>query len=242
LRLLATTRPTVDQGIIALLLALGIMSAGAFAQAAQAVEPAQAAPAAQASEFSADIVSRDAAGIVIGAVAKLYVRNHMVRIETPEAPSGFLLINGDAGTAQFVRPAQRLFMEARQSSRLTQIFVPVDAKEPCQQWHAAASTAGVAGAAGEWRCERIEDEIIDGRRAVQFRVSSPVSPSSRRWIDSDLEFPVKLQTPDGTTIALEHIVLEAQPANRFALPPGFRNFDPQALIERVKHSDAWVAP
>ena len=206
------------------------MSAGAFA------------PEAHASEFSADIVSRDAAGTVIGAAAKLYVKNRMVRIETPDASGGFLLINGEAGTAQFVRPAQQLFMEARQSSRLTQIFVPVDSKEPCRQWRAAASSAGAASAAGEWRCERIEDDIIDGRRAVQFRVSSPMSPSSRRWIDSDLEFPLKLLASDGTTIALEHILVEAQPANRFAIPPGFRNFDPRALIERVKHSDAWVDP
>ena len=206
------------------------MSAGAFAQAAHA------------SEFSADIVSRDAAGTAVGAVAKLYVRNHMVRIETPEASAGFLLINGDAGTAQFVRPAQQLFMEAKQSSPLTQIFVPVDTNEPCPQWRAAASNAGAASAAGEWRCERIEDEIIGGRRAVQFRVSSPVSPSSRRWIDSDLQFPVKLLASDGTTTALEHILVEAQPANRFAIPAGFRNFDPRVLIERIKHSDAWVDP
>jgi hypothetical protein len=228
--MLATIRTTVDQGILALCLALCIISAGAFARAAHA------------SEFSADIVSRDAAGTAIGAVAKLYVRNHMVRIETPEASAGFLLINGDAGTAQFVRPAQQLFMEARQTSRFTQIFVPVDTKEPCRQWHAAANDAGAASAAGEWRCERIEDEIIDGRRALQFRVSSPASASSRRWIDSDLAFPVKLSAPDGTTIALEHILVEAQPANRFAIPPGFRNFDPRALLERIKHSDAWVDP
>jgi HPt (histidine-containing phosphotransfer) domain-containing protein len=228
--MLATIRPTADPGVIALCLALCIMSVGAFA------------PAVHASEFSADIVSRDAAGTVIGAAAKLYVRNHMVRIETAEASGGFLLINGDAGTAQFVRPAQQLFMEAKQSSRLTQMFVPIDTKEPCQHWQAAARNAGVASAAGEWRCERMEDAIIDGRRAVQFRVSSPESPSSRRWIDADLQFPVKLLAPDGTTIALEHILVEAQPANRFAIPPGFRSFDPRALIERIKHSDAWVDP
>jgi hypothetical protein len=225
-----TIRSTVDRGIIALCSALCIMSAGAFAQAAHA------------GEFSADIVSRDAAGTVIGAAAKLYVRNHLVRIETPEASAGFLLINGDAGTAQFVRPEQQLFMEAKQSSKLTQIFVPVDTKEPCRQWRAAAGSASSASAAGEWGCERIEDDIINGRPAVQFRVSSPASPSSLRWIDSDLEFPVKLLAGDGTTITLEHIVVEAQPANQFVIPPGFRNFDPRALIERVKHSDVWVDP
>jgi hypothetical protein len=46
--------------------------------------------------------------------------------------------------------------------------------------------------------------------------------SSLRWIDSVLEFPVKLLAADGTTIA--------------------RKLDPRALIERIKHSDAWVDP
>ena len=211
-------------------LTLGLVSACAFAQAAHA------------SEFSADIVNRDAAGLAIGAAAKLYVSNHKVRIETPEAAAGFLLTDGDAGTAYFVRPAQQVFMDAKQSSRLSQIFVPVDAKDPCRRWQAAAGNAGVPNAGGEWRCERIEDEIIDGRRAVQFRVSASASPSSRRWIDSDLEFPVKLLAADGTSIALEHIRIETQPANLFDLPSGFRKLDPRALIERIKHSDVWVDP
>jgi hypothetical protein len=200
------------------------------------------AQAAHAIEFSADIVNRDAAGLAIGAAAKLYVSNRKVRIETPEAAAGFLLIEADAGTAYFVRPGQRVFMDAKQSSLLSQIFVPVDAKDPCRRWQAAAGNAGGPNAEGEWRCERIKDEIIDGRPAVQFRVSSPASPSSRRWIDSDLEFPIKLLAADGTTIALEHIQIEAQPASLFELPSGFRKLDPRALIERIKHSDAWVDP
>jgi hypothetical protein len=28
----------------------------------------------------------------------------------------------------------------------------------------------------------------------------------------------------------------------FNLPSGFRKLDPRALIERIKHSDAWVDP
>jgi hypothetical protein len=66
--------------------------------------------------------------------------------------------------------------------------------------------------------------------------------SSLRWIDPVLEFPVKLLAADGTTIALEHIRIEAQPASLFDLPTGFRKLDPRALIERIKHSDAWVDP
>jgi hypothetical protein len=220
---------TLHQQTTALCLTLVLASVGAFARAAHA------------SEFSADIVSRDAAGSTLGAAAKLYVSNHKVRIETPEAAAGFLLIDADAGTALFVRPAQQIFMDAKQSSLLTQIFVPVDAKDPCRQWQAAANIAGMPNAGGEWRCERINDEFVGGRRATLYRVASAQS-ASRRWIDSDLEFPVKLLATDGTAIALEHIRIEAQPASLFDLSPGFRKLDPRALIERIKHSDAWVDP
>jgi hypothetical protein len=193
-------------------------------------------------EFSADIVSRDAAGVSVGAGARLYVANRMVRIETPEASTGFFLIDGAAGTAFFVQPTQQVFMDAKQSTRLTQIFVPVDPNGPCRQWQAAAKNAGVSSAGGDWRCGRIDTSIVDGRRTIEYRVVSPDQKSSRGWVDSDLEFPIKLRAADGTTIALEHIRVEAQPASLFALPPGYRKSDPQALINRIKHSDVWAGP
>ena len=222
-------RSSLFQKTTALCLTLGLGGAASLAQAVRAPE------------FSADIVSRDAAGLAMGAAAKLYVSNHKVRIETPEASAGFLLIDGDAGTAHFVRPAQQVFMDAKQTSRFTQIFVPLDPKDPCSKWQAAAATAGAPNAGGEWRCERVDDEPVGDRRAIRYRVASADS-SSLRWIDSDLEFPVKLLATDGTTIALEHIRIEAQQASLFDIPPGFRKLDPRALIERIKHSDAWVDP
>src|ERR1700735_2705084 len=121
---------------IALWLTLGVASAGAS-------RGSSAAP-----EFSADIVSRDAHGVSVGTGARLYVANRRVRIETPEASAGFFLMDGAAGTAFFVRPAQQLFMDAKQSTRLTQLFVPVDPNDPCRQWRTAATIAGVPGAGG----------------------------------------------------------------------------------------------
>jgi hypothetical protein len=200
------------------------------------------AGASPAHEFSADIVSRDADGVSVGTGARLYVANGMVRIETPEASAGFFLIDGTAGTAFFVRPTQRVFMDARQSTRLTQIFVPIDPNDPCRQWQAAAKNAGVSSADGDWRCGRMGTAIVDGRRTVEYRVIDPDQKSSRSWVDPDLEFPIKLRAADGTTIALEHIRVEAQPASLFAMPPGYRKSDPQALIDRIKHSDVWVGP
>jgi hypothetical protein len=220
---------TLHQQSAALCLTLVLASISVFAQSAQA------------SEFSADIVSRDAAGSPIGAAARLYVSGRKVRIETPEAAAGFLLMDEDAQAAYFVRPAQRIFMDAKQSSRLTQIFIPVDPDDPCRRWQAAAVIAGMPKAGGEWHCERLGDELVGDRRATPYQVASAES-AGRRWVDRDLEFPVKLLAADGTTIALEHIRIEAQPASLFDIPQGFRKFDPRALIERIKHSDAWVDP
>jgi hypothetical protein len=147
-----------------------------------------------------------------------------------------------------VGTTQRVFMDAKQSTRLTQIFVPVDPRDPCPQWRAAAQNAGVPGARGDWRCARAagagagagSGANANANGAIEYRVDSPDQNSNLRWIDPRLGFPVKLKAADGGTIALENIRVEAQPANLFAIPAGFRKFDPQGLIDRIKHNDVWV--
>jgi hypothetical protein len=189
-------------------------------------------------EFSADIVSRDAAGALLGGSARLYASGRKVRIETSDVPAGFFLIGGDLGAALFVGTTQRVFMDAKQSTRLTQIFVPVDPHDPCPQWRAAAQNAGAPGAAGDWRCTRAGS----ASGTIEYRVASPDQNFSLGWIDPRLAFPVKLKAADGGTVALENVRVEAQPAGLFAIPAGFRKFDPQRLIDRIKHSDVWAAP
>jgi hypothetical protein len=211
----------------------------ALASAAALAEP----PTPAAVEFSADIVSYDAAGSTTGG-GRVFVSNSgKVRIETPDAPTGFFLIDGAAATAVFVRPAQQIFMDARQSSRLTQIFLPVDPSGPCSQWQAAARNAGAPNTGGEWHCERSDAARVEGgATTVQYTVVSPDQKSTQRWIDTTLGFPVKLRMSDGKTLALEHIRVAAQPENLFSVPPGYRKSDPQALIDRIKQSDVWVEP
>ena len=48
-------------------------------------------------------------------------------------------------------------------------------------------------------------------------------------------------TSDWALGAVEVVRLEPQPAQLFEIPPGFRKFDPQLVIERIKQSDVWVA-
>jgi hypothetical protein len=170
--------------------------------------------------FSGDIVRRDSNGAVIGSVARLRVSEFKTRIDMPEVSGGFFVTDAIAGTALFVRPAQRIFMDARQSTPLTRIFVRVDPDNPCKQWVAAALIAAIR-ASDDWRCEAVSTATV---------------------INPVLRFPIKWRTPDGGTVVLENVRSEAQPAELFAVPAEFRKLDPQALIERIKHSDVWAPP
>jgi hypothetical protein len=189
--------------------------------------------------FSADIVTQDAGGAMPAAIAKLHAANHKVRIETPGAADGFFISDADAGTALFVRSAQRLYMDARQSTALTRIFVWVDPRHPCRQWRAAAATAGMLGN-GDWHCEPIQRVNVNRHEIIEYSVVSADRQTSYGWVDATIGFPVKWQAPDGKLMVLENILLQTQPASLFSLPPDYRKLDPQALLERIKHSDVWA--
>jgi hypothetical protein len=192
---------------------------------------------AQAQQFSADIVTRH--DDVSTRAGRLSVRDGRVRIEAAEHADGFFLVDAMKPSASFVRPAARMYMEARQSSRLTRMFVPLDPDAPCSQWQAMAHLAGV-GDQDEWRCERIGIETIDGHSTVAFRALSTKGEAFVGWIDRMRRFPLRIKTADGTLIALEQIKDEPQPASSFELPNAYGKFSPEALIERIKQSDVWV--
>ena len=202
-----------------------------FGAGASALEP---------QSFSADIVSLDAGGARRTA-AKLQVANHKTRIEMAGAADGFFLSDSDAGTALFVRSAQRLYLDARQSTLLTRIFVPVDPRDPCRRWQAAAATAGVPST-GEWHCELVEQASTNHHEIIEYRVVTSDGQSNYGWVDRSMGFPVKWQAADGKMFVLESILLQAQPQSLFSIPPDYRKLDPQALLERIKHSDVWAEP
>jgi hypothetical protein len=195
---------------------------------------------ARAQEFSADLVITRGDGGAAVPAGKLRVFNDKVRLETPELADGFFLIDGTGPTAYFVRPAGRVFMDARQSSRLTRIFVQVDPLDPCRQWQAMAKLAGAADQ-GDWRCERDGEGMIGGQSATAYRAVSAPGRELFGWIDAARKFPLRIKTEDGAIITAENIRDEPQPGQLFEIPPGFRKFDPQMLIQRIKQSDVWVA-
>ena len=123
--------------VLALLLALPV-HARAETQAAQGLPP---------QAFSADLVRIDAAGEPRETAGRLYASGTGIRIETPDFPGNYFLVDLEARASYYVQPAQRMIMEARLSSPLALVFLPVDPDNPCPQWQAQAALAGAPGPA-----------------------------------------------------------------------------------------------
>jgi hypothetical protein len=193
---------------------------------------------ARAQQFSADLVVTQSDGVMAPA-GKLRVFDGRVRIETPELADGFFIIDSKQPAATFVRPAARVFMDARQSSRLTRLFVPVDPADPCQQWQAMAKVAGVADR-GDWRCEQLGQATIDEHDVIAYRAVSAPGREFLGWIDPARKFPLRIKTGDGGVISAQNVRDEPLTAEMFEIPSGFRKFDPQILLRRIKQSDLWV--
>ena len=199
-----------------------------------------AAAAAAAQQFSADLVIAQHDGAAVSPAGKLRVLDNKVRLETPELADGFFLIDCAGPSAHFVRPAARVFMDARQSSRLVRMFVPVDPDDPCRQWQTMARLAGITEP-GDWRCERIGEKMIGARNTIGYRAVSGSGGELRGWIDAARKFPLRIKMEDGAIITAENVRDEPQPMQLFEIPRDFRKFDPQVLIQQIKQSDVWVA-
>jgi hypothetical protein len=194
----------------------------------------------QAQQFSADFVIMQHDGAAATPAGRLRVSGDKVRIETPELPDGFFLIDGSMHVAYFVRPALQVFMDAAQSSRLSRLFVPVDPADPCRQWQAMAQVAGITEQ-GDWHCERTGDQTTGVQGTVCYRAVPASGAEFLGWIDVARKFPLRIKTGDGAVITAENIRDEPQTASSFEIPPEYRKFDPRALIKRIKQSDVWVA-
>jgi hypothetical protein len=193
----------------------------------------------RAQQFSAELMRTQNGSKLT--VAHLQVSGDHVRLESPDFSDGFFLIDAAKPAAYFVRPAARVFMDARQTTALTRLFVPVDPDNPCRQWQTMAEIAALAQQ-GELRCEPAGEEVIGGQETIGFRATSAPGRAFTGWIDRARRFPLRIRTEDGAVITAETIRDEPQAASLFDMPNGAHKFDPQALIEQIKQSDVWVAP
>lgn len=200
----------------------------------------------RAAQFSADLVDLDADGgrRALGESGQLFVSDGKVRIDRADASGTRFLVDTDKGIAYAVAPQQRLYMEAKQSSILTELLVPVDPAAPCTKWQAMATIAGdtAPDGGGQWQCELAGSQDVDGRPAIKVVMTSPKGVKRTGWIDAKLDFLIKMTTADGAAIELRNIVEAPQQNRLFEIAGSFRKYDPEQLIARIKQSDVWVEP
>jgi hypothetical protein len=195
---------------------------------------------ASAAEFSADLLRRDAHGQVLK--GHLSVAGGKVRIEQPNLPTGFFIVRGTAKAAYFVKPDREVFMDALQSSILTELLSPVDPQAPCITWQMRARLSGSASDGGAWHCERLGTETRNDRSTLKYGLISPGGKHFSGWIDTQLRFLVRIESASGITLELVDVREARQPDSQFEFPPGYSMFDPQQLIEQMKHSDSYIDP
>jgi hypothetical protein len=212
----------------------------ALAAACVVVGLARFGSVAYAQSFAADLDTSEAGGTSRTPLGHVYAADGKVRIETRQLPAGFFIVDDDRKAVWFIRPGQKIFMDARRSSPLTQTFVRVDPEDACREWQKMETIAGPAPGTGEWRCDLVGREPLLGREAVKYRTISPQNRRSTIWVDPERHFPIRVEREDGVVVSLERIVDAAQPASLFAPPDGYRRFDPMQLLEQIKQSDVWV--
>jgi hypothetical protein len=195
---------------------------------------------AAAQEFSAGVVTTKPNSEGAVAAGRVLVADGKVRLELPEFPGGFFLIDPPADIAYFVNPIRRVFMEARQSSRLASVLVALDPDAPCEQWQAIARITGLGNPNHPWRCARLGTELVDTRETIRYQAVAPDASSYDVWIDPKMRFPVRVRVEVGVVTDIKDIDEKPQPKEAFEIPAGYSKFDPQGLIDRIKQSDVWV--
>jgi hypothetical protein len=193
-----------------------------------------------AQEFSGKVVTTNPDKDTVVAPGRVLVRDGKVRLEPADFPGGFFLVDPSADIAYFVKPTRRVFMEARQSSRLVPILIALDPDAPCEQWQAIGRITGLGNPNRAWQCTRLGAELIDGRETIRYQAVAPDASSYDVWIDPRIRFPVRVRVEVGVVTDIKDIEEKPQPSDAFELPAGYSKFDPQGLIDRIKQSDVWV--
>jgi hypothetical protein len=195
---------------------------------------------AAAQEFSGNVVTTNPDKDAAVAPGRVLVADGKVRLELPDFPGGYFLVDPSADIVYLVKPTRRVFMEARQSSRLAPILVPLDPDAPCEQWQAVARITGLGNPNRAWQCTRLGTELIDGRETIRYQAVAPDASSYDVWIDPKIRFPIRVRVGVGVLTDIKNIEEKPQPGDAFELPAEYSKFDPQGLIDRIKQSDVWV--
>jgi len=119
-------------------------------------------------------------------------------------------------------PSQKSYREL--GARPTAYFQVADAENACPDWQKAVGK--------EITCEKVGNDIVDGRKAVEYRSPTPNGAANYVWVDTKLNYVIKW-IADETDAELRNIAEGPQSADLFAIPQGYEPRKPPRKQSRT---------
>jgi hypothetical protein len=185
-----------------------------------------------AQEFSANVVyapapqnqdapsSRTAVAIVPS--AKLYVSKDRMRFVSGGVTGLTMIVDIANHTTVALFPSQKAYQQL--GSRPTQYFRVTDAEDACPDWQKAVGK--------EITCEKVGDEVVDGRKTVKYRRPTPNSAADYICVDPKLNYVTKWRM-DKTEAELRNIEEGPQSEDLFVIPKGYEPLSPSKKQSRT---------
>lgn len=147
--------------------------------------------------------------------AKLYVSKDRMRIESGGLTGLTMIVDAANHTTVALFPSQKSYRQL--GSRPSTYFRVTNAENACPDWQKAAGT--------EITCEKVGNDVVDGRKTVKYRSPTPNKAADYLWVDPILNYVIKWHK-DETEAELRNIEEGPQSADLFVIPQGYEPLRP----------------
>lgn len=154
--------------------------------------------------------------------AKLYVSKDRMRIESGSLTGLTMIVDAANHTTVALFPSQKSYRHL--GSRFSAYFRVTDAENACPDWQKAVGK--------EITCEKMGNDVVDGRKTVKYRSATPNKAADYLWVDSILNYVTKWHK-DETEGELRNIQEGPQSADLFVIPQGYEPLRPSKKQSRT---------
>lgn len=136
---------------------------------------------------------------------------------TPFGGSVSMIIDSSTQTTYMLMPQMHMYMEMRGSSARMD-----PGMRNLRDLSRGACPQGAT-------CNKVGSEVVNGRSCDKYEVSDETSKKHMVWVDQKLNFPIRVQTDNGSITEFTNIKEGAPDSDLFKVPPDYHPFDPSAF-------------
>jgi hypothetical protein len=169
-------------------------------------------------DFSAEVVYPHSLGKQVSQPAAsaappvtIHVRGEMIRFAGGGENSLDMIVDLANHKTITLMPSEKLYREMSEP-RATGYFRVRDAENACPDWQKKV--------ASEIPCEKVGNDVVDGRNTIKYQSAVPNQPAEYVWVDPTLHFVIKWDTGHAG-VELHHVKQGPQAADLFVVPQGY---------------------